>query len=421
MIPPAQLDAVRRVLSTGGRIAFPPALGEPDLVAHLPSLLGTNPTELVVPYRLRAGALTDLGPNVSIRAWFAGGQVDGLDYAPGLFDRLPRALGAGGDLPLDIAIVRLSPPNEDGLHNVGPCASVVGELVRAARVVVAEIDPDLPWAEGDTTVAAAEITLSVDAEQPLRLPPEAEPSPAAEADRRLAANVAALIPDGAHVQAGVGRTTQTLVSSLGDHRDLKVHTGLISPAIRELIESPAVDPRWVPRFGQAMGPASLMSYIDHNTRISFHSTRYMHDLSVISTFDRFYTVNSTLAVDLLGRLSSEGSARRPRAGLGGLVDFLVAGRAGNGANIIALRATTRSGSARIVDLLPSAEVSVPSYLVDYVVTEHGVADIRGATRGECAERIIALADPAHRDPLEESFRKLMSSGNGDAARSGELR
>jgi acyl-CoA hydrolase len=401
---------VRRIIEQGGRIAFPPTLGEPDLASRLPELVGTAPTEVLLPFRIRHEPIEFTQTNVRVRAWFGGGRVDGRDYSPGLFDRLPRLISSGA-MPLDTALIRVTPPNAEGMHNVGPAASVAKDLALAATNVIAEIDPDLPWAEGDTTFPASMVTASIDAEKPLQLPPESEHVAPSDTERRLAANVASLIPDGSFLQLGVGRTMQALVTGLSSHADLRLHTGLLNPGVRSLVESSAVDPDWTPRFGQALGPASLMQYIDHNRSVSFHSTRYIHSSRVIAGFDHFSSVNSALAVDLLGRCSSEGPVGRPRAGLGGLIDFLVAGRSAEaGATIIALRSTTSSGGSRVVPLLASAEVSVPTYLIEYIVTEWGVADIRYATRGECIERLIAIAHPDHRAWLAEASDDLMRTG-----------
>jgi acetyl-CoA hydrolase len=260
-------------------------------------------------------------------------------------------------------------------------------------------------------VPGALVTVTIDAEGPLPLPPEKEKREPLMSDDHLAANVAALIPDGAYVQVGVGSTAQALVRGLAGHHDLRLHTGLINSEIQDLLESPAVDQTWLPRFGQALGPKSLMRYVDHNKRLSFHSTRYIHDVARLVGYGRFFSINSTLEVDLFGRASSEGSVRRPSAGLGGVIDFMIAGRvASEGANIIALRSMSGSGESRIVPILKSSEVSVPSYLIDYVVTDWGVADLRAATRRECAERIIAIAHPKHRGYLDDSFRTMMTRG-----------
>jgi acetyl-CoA hydrolase len=397
------MDDVRSLMRRGGRIAFPPALGEPDLVADLPAMLGDATAEIVMPYRTRRASLT-FGPKVTLRALFGGRNVDGLDYAPVPYGRLPELIKPGGPLQVDIALVRLTPPSATGLHNVGPSATMTTELIRSARYVVAEIDPDLPWTEGDTVIPGSLLTLKVDAKEPLELPADDSTTEVADVKLRVAGNAASLVPDGSYLEVGVGSTAQAVVEGFRAHRDLRLHIGMLSASLKALLESDAVDPAWITPVGEAIGPASLMRFIDRNPRLKFSSARDLHDPLQLVRYDRFISVNSVLAVDLLGRAACEGEFHRPIGGLGGLTDFLLGGRLSReGQNILVLPSVTRAGASRVVSRLPSEEVSIPNFLVDFVVTEWGIASLRGATRRECAERLVGVAHPDKRVGLEEAF------------------
>jgi 4-hydroxybutyrate CoA-transferase len=395
----APRQAVAALLQKARRVAFPPALGEPDLVAELPHLLDGSPIELLVPYRTRRFSLDSLSLNISIRATFGGPGVHWNDYTPVQLSRVPELIGPSGPLAVDVALVRLSPADRDGRHNVGPSASLTSDLVQQASTVIAEIDPDLPITNGDTMVLERDITLQVDAAEPLELPSD-EQRRATEPETRLAEHVANLVPDGSYVEIGVGSTTGNIADALSSHTGLRLIAGLATPTISNLQAQGVLDDRWPIPVGEAYGPRSFMRFIERNPLLSFQSTRRVHNSRVLGSYPNFTAINGALAVDLLGRVACESSGPEARGGLGGLAEFLIAGRLSpGGINVVALTSTA-SGTSRIVHRLPTDLVSIPTFLTDYVVTEWGIADLRGATRSECRDRIAAIAHPRHRSDLE---------------------
>jgi acyl-CoA hydrolase len=396
------LEAARQLLRRGGRIAFPPGLGEPDIVAELPVLLaGADNADVLIPWRTRRQELT-FSPSVRIHALFPGGRANGTDYTPVSLNSLPTLIGRGGELALDVAVVRVGPQDSRGRHNVGPSATLTAELASVARAVIAEIDSELPKTCGTTYVPAERVTVAIEANQPLELPPEQRAVMYPAYHAKLAEHIAELIPNGAHIQFGLGNTAQALLTAFADHRSLRLHAGLLGASFFPLLESHALDRDWVIPVGEAFGPPSLMGYIDFNEGMDFQSTRTLHDPRGLATHGLFHTVNSVLSVDLLGRASCEGSALEPVGGIGGLTGFLEGARLSEGGrNILVLASTTRTGRSRIVARLPSEEVSIPTYLIDCVATEWGVASFRGANRREIAERLIAIAHPDTRADLEK--------------------
>jgi acyl-CoA hydrolase len=399
----AGLEAARHLLRRGGRIAFPPAMGEPDLAAELPRMLAGVQAEVLHGYRTRRAAL-DFDSGIRRRVVFGAGRASGLDYAPMAYGSLPKLIRPGGPLAIDVAIVRVAPADAAGIHNVGPSATMTADIALAARALIAEIDPDLPRTCGKTGVPADLVTIFIESRQPLELPATGRPNAAQEAHSRMAAHVAELVPDGAHVEFGMGSVAQAIATGLRDHRKLRIHAGLLGPALVSLLESDAVDCDWVVPVGEAIGPGSLMSYIHRNQRLDFQSTSRLHDFRDLGQHEEFYTINSVLAVDLLGRAGCEGELLRPAGGIGGLAEFLEGGRRSTkGRNLLVISSRRRNGRSRIVPLLPSEEVSIPTYLVDHVITEWGAADLRGATRREIAERLISIAHPEDRSKLADEF------------------
>ena len=404
------VQAARALLKRGGRITFPPALGEPDLVADLPELVGNAEAELLLPYRTRRAPLEGFGPSVKVRALFGSSRIDPLGYAPILYGRLPGLIARGGLLEVDVALVRVSPPDANGLHNVGPSASISGDLIRSARAVIAEIDPDLPRTRGDTLVPGSLLTVKVDARRPLELPSDEGPMSSSGTAEALGDNLASLVQDGAVLQIGIGSALHGCIHGLRRLRGLRVVSGLLSNSIQDLLESDAVDAAWAPVVGEAIGPASLMKFIDRNEKLRFESGRVIHNPLKLARFEKLVTINSAIQVDLLGRIACEGFSNRLVAGVGGLIDFLMGGHlAPGGCNVIALPSLSSSGQSRIVARLPSEQVSVPPYLIDYIVTEWGVADMRVATRKEAASRLTEIAHPNSRASLSAEFAELAAA------------
>lgn len=382
-------------LAGGGRIAFPPALGEPELTAWLVERLPDRPdVEVLQPYRTRTD---DLGvpPQVRLRAHFGGAAVDRSAYAPIRYGRLAKAIRPGGPLEVDVALVRVSPPDAAGRHSVGPSTTLTGPLVRSARLVVAEVHPELPRTCGPgSLVDGSDLDLVIDADRELSLPAE-RPAVASEQADRIARYVATLVPDDVTVQVGLGRNAQALLGALRGRRRLRLLCGMLSDELVSLIESGDVDRNEPTVVGEAIGGPGLMAYIDGNEGLSFETSQTLHHPGVLARHPRFVTINSVVEVDLLGRANCEFVGDRVVGGLGGLTDFLEAGvLSDEGGNILVVPTDPRTGQVRIVDELDSADVSVARSHVDHVVTEFGIADLRGATTAETRERLLAVAGSA---------------------------
>lgn len=350
-------------------------------------------------------------PNVSFRSFGAMGRAAAL-WSSGRLDVVPihysalDAAFASGDLKADVVLLQVAPPSEgrSGL-SLGHANDYVAQAARHARCVIAEVNPAVPW----THDAQLPEDIAFHALVAPRHPPvEIPSSPIGAAERAIAGHVAALVPDGATLQIGIGATPDAVLLGLSQHRDLGIHSGMIGDRVAELIEQGVITnarksiDAGLTVTNAVFGTGRVRGLVDHNPAVRVRPTSYTHDRHVLGTIDSFIAVNSAVEVDLAGQVNAERAGENYVGGTGGLLDFARAARASRrGRAIIALPATARRGTiSRIVPRLSS--VTMPSSDADVVVTEHGAADLRGVDLAERARRMISIADPKFRDELAHS-------------------
>jgi acyl-CoA hydrolase len=307
---------------------------------------------------------------------------------------------ASGAQKADVVLIQLAAPLRGGL-SFGLANDYLVAAARRARVVVAEINPDVPWTHGAEVPADFPLGLCVQAAYP---PLDIAPASLSETEKQIAAHVAGLVPNGAVLEFGVGAVPDAILAGLTQHRDLGIHSGLLTERALDLIESGAVTnaqktfDRGVTVANILFGTARLRAFAHDNAAIRVAPPSYTHGLSVLRRVDNFTAINSAIEIDLAGRINSETADGSYLGGLGGLPDFIAgANAAAGGRAIIALPATARTGQSRIVPEVPT--VSVEADAADMVVTEWGVAELRGCDRSERARRMIAIAAPQFRDAL----------------------
>ena len=315
------------------------------------------------------------------------------------------ALVRSGAIRVDVLLLRAKPHPKRGYFTVGVMADFVPALVAAARCVIAEVDERLPVTAQDALVAASDIDVLTQCDADEILLPDPEPE---EVDKRVAAHVAALIPDGATIQVGVGGLPVAVCRALGNHRDLGVHSGVISDVIVDLVEQGVVTNarkgidvgRTVT--GGLFGSRRLMDFADGNDTLEMRSSEYTHNQQVLARVQNLYAINSGIEVDLTGNVNSEVAAGRYLGAIGGQVDFVRGAFASPGGRaIIALSSTTPDGKhSRIVASLEGRPVTTPRADADIVVTEYGVADLRGRSFSERTQRLRMIAHPDFRDRLQ---------------------
>ena len=342
-----------------------------------------------------------LGENV--REAVAAGRAD---YTPIFLSEI-EGLFEHGELPLDVVLMQVSPPDAHGYMSLGTTVDCTLTAVRCARTVIAEVNPRMPRTHGDTFVHISQITALVETDHPLL---EMQAEPFTDLHLRVARHVASLIPDGATLQTGIGGIPEAVLACLEDKRDLGIHTEMVPDGVIELMERGVINgARKTLLRGKAvaafvLGTQRLFDFIHENPGFEFRLIQFTNDPFVVARNDRMVAINSAIQVDLTGQVCADSMGTRPYSGFGGQLDFIRgAARSKGGVPIIALPATAKKGAvSRIVPVLdPGAGVVTSRADVHYVVTEHGVAYLHGKSLRERAEALIRIADPRYRQELED--------------------
>jgi len=330
-----------------------------------------------------------------------------LTLLPCHYSALQRWMQSG-HIPVDVVFVQLSPPGPDGTHSLGYSNDYLPTAMKKARVVIAEINEHVPWTHLDAPIDPDLIDIAIETS---RLPPALTPAKPRDLDRAIASHIAGVIEDGATLQYGIGSIPAALLASLSGHKDLGLHSGLLSPEVIALHESGVITNRRKPinpgvSVGtMAVGGMSMNGFLHDNPQIELHQTQSTHGAASLSQIDNLVAINSALEVDLFGQVNAEQVGDRYLGAIGGQVDYMhAANTAPNGLSIIAMPASMgKSGGSRITPKLNGPFVTTCRTDVDLVVTEFGVADLRGKNVARRAEALIAIASPDHQDELARSM------------------
>jgi acyl-CoA hydrolase len=347
-----------------------------------------------------------LGSNV--REAVAAGRAD---YTPIMLGEIERLFGTG-ELPLDVVLMQLSPPDEYGFMSLGVGVDCTLNAARSARHVIAEVNHRMPRVLGDSFLHVSKVEAIVETDRPLL---ELKPEPFTELQARIGEHVASLIPDGATLQVGIGGIPSAVLACLGDKRDLGIHSEMCSDGVIPLIEAGVINGerktlhRGKVVVGFVLGTEKLFRFIHENPIFELHPTQYTNDPFVIAQNERMVAINSAIQVDLTGQVCADSIGTQPYSGFGGQLDFIRgAARSKGGKPIIALPSTARDGMvSRIAPVLdPGAGVVTTRADVHYVATEFGVAYLHGKTLRQRAEALIAIAHPKFRDELYDFAAKV---------------
>ena len=317
-----------------------------------------------------------------------------------------------GQLRVDVVLIHVKPLLAGGF-SLGVICDFTQVMIRRARVVIALVNPALPTMGGDACVDSADIDLLVESDERIIDMPDPEPS---AVERDVAKQVAALIPDRATVQLGVGTLPAAVAQALANHRDLGVHSGVVSDVLVDLVERGVVTNAYKLQYagqtvtGGLFGTQRLRDFAEQSGLIAMRNAEYTHSLAVAGALPKFHTINSAIEIDLSGQVNAEVAGGRYLGAVGGQVDFVRAGVASpGGRSIIAFPSATPDGKhSRIVASLGVRPVTTARSEVDVIVTEFGVAHLRGCSLSERAQRLIAIAHPDHRELLS---RELFDSPN----------
>ena len=323
-----------------------------------------------------------------------------LDILPCHYSQL-RKLIASRRLKVDVLLLQLAPANERGEYSFSIAHEYLIPALDAARIVIAEVNEHAPWTYGERALLEADIDYIVrTARQPLEL---VHPRPDA-IEQAIARQVAALIEDGATLQFGLGALPEAILAQLADRRDLGVHSGAIGDQVATLMQAGAItnarksiDPG-VSVAGIMFGSKRLHDFAHRNPQLQFRSSDYTHGPDVLAQIERFTALNSAVEVDLSGQINAEVAAGVYVGAVGGAVDFLRAAQHSKGGLPIVALPSTAGRHSRIVAKL-NGPVSTPRSDAGIIVTEYGVADLRGAGLAERARRMLAIAHPEQRERL----------------------
>jgi acyl-CoA hydrolase/GNAT superfamily N-acetyltransferase len=375
-----------------------------NTVVHLLTLGPAPYTEPRYARAFRHNAIF-IGPNV--REAVDAGRAD---YTPVFLSQIP-GLMRSRRLPIDVALIQVSPPDRFGYVNLGVSVDVVLAAVETARLVIAEVNPRMPVLHGDGFVHVDRIHAWVPVERPiLAVPREAVDDTALEIGR----HVAKLVEDRATLQVGIGGIPDAVLRALSNKKDLGVWSEMISDGVMDLVRNgnitgrhKTMDPGKVSA-SFTFGTQLLYDFVDDNPAFSFHASDRINDPMEVARQHRMVAINSALAVDLTGQVCADSIGARFYSGIGGQVDFIRgAGMCPGGKPIIAMRSTAKNGEvSRVVAALDAGAGVVTSRGdVRYVVTEHGVADLQGKSVRERAMALLALAHPDHRGELLERAKQ----------------
>lgn len=336
------------------------------------------------------------------------------DFTPCFLSEIPD-LFRTGRLPLDVALIQVSPPDEHGFCSFGVEIGVTKPAAQSAKLVIAEVNQQMPRTLGDAFIHVSKLNVIVPVDYPL---PEAHLASSDPITERIADHVASLIPDAATLQTGIGAIPDAVLKRLNNHKDLGIHTELFSDGVIDLVnrgiingEKKSFHPGKIVA-GFMLGSQRLYQFVHDNPLVEMHPSDYVNDPFNVAQNDRMVAINSAIEVDLTGQVCADSIGTRFYSGVGGQVDFIYgASRSKGGVPIIALpsQLMKKDGAAlsKIVPTLKTgAGVVTTRNHVHYVVTEHGVADLYGKTIAQRAQALIAIAAPEFREALEKQAREF---------------
>lgn len=417
--------AVRAIKSgdrvfVGGNASVPQTLLS-ALVEYAPNL---QDVEICQALSIRPTGLTspEMAGHLRVNSMFIGADVrkavqEGqADFTPVLLSEFPL-LFKNGFLPLDVALVQISLPDEHGYCSFGVEVGLTKSAAESAKIIIAEVNPQMPRTLGDSFIHISKLNhiVPVDYQIPeIHMADERK----SEITDKIAAHIAELIPNGATMQMGIGAIPDAVLKHLYQKRDLGIHSELFSNGVIGLVEAGVVTNAHKTLHtgkiigGFVLGTQELYHWVDNNPLIELHPTEYVNDPFVIAQNERMVAINSAIEVDLTGQICADSIGTKLYSGVGGQLDFIYgASRSKGGVPVIALpsTATLRDGTCmtRITAMLkPGAGVVTSRNHVRYVVTEYGVADLYGKSIRQRSEQLINIAHPDFRADLIEQAKKL---------------
>lgn len=344
----------------------------------------------------------------AVRGWVNEGYAT---TTPRFFGQVP-ILFRDGTIKLDVAFINCSMPDAEGNVSLGVSTDLTPSAVECAKIIIAQINPMMPFTYGDSVIHISKIDALVKVDDPLAETPDMKP---AEAELAIGRYIAEHIMDGSTLQIGVGTIPNAVLYSLGSHKHLGIHTEALTDGMVDLIESGVVDNSkkhvepGVSVASLALGTRRLYDFIDHNRSLLFRDISWVNDPFIISQNRNMVAINSCLEIDLSGQVCADSIGTRIYSGVGGQHDFVYgSSRSVGGQSFIAMLSTTSKGENKIKPILtPGAGVVTTRFQTNWVVTEYGAVNLRGRNMVDRARLLISIAAPQFREELDrEAYRML---------------
>lgn len=312
-----------------------------------------------------------------------------------------------GILPLDCAIIQVSPPDKHGFCSLGTSVDVTIPAIECTKIVIAQVNPRVPRTHGDGYIHVSQIDAAIEVDRPLHTSTAVEPT---EIEKKIGYHVAQLVEDGATLQMGIGAIPDVVLQNLTNHKDLGIHTEMFADGILPLIEKGVVNnSKKVVKTGKtvtcfSMGSQKLYDFLDDNPLVHFKETAYTNDTAIIRQNPKVTAINSAIEISLTGQVCADTIGTMQYSGVGGQMDFIRGAALSKGGKpIIAMPSVTRKGVSKIVPYLrEGAGVTTTRAHVQYVATEYGVVNLFGKNLRERTAALISIAHPDHREALERA-------------------
>ena len=412
-------DAVS-VIKDGDRVVFGHAVGEPIIFQRTMAQMAQQFHNVEVAHMVYLGSGEYLQPGMEDHfrhnALFVGGPArkaiaeNRADYTPAFFSDVPHMF-RNGELPVDVFAFTCSPPDERGYISISLSCDYGWQAAKSAKTVIAEVNPNMPRTFGESFIHVTDIDGFLLSWEPL---PEAKPPRITEEDKKIGKYIADLVHDGDCLQLGIGAVPDAVCSFLGDKKNLGLHSEMFSDGVLPLFEKGVINGSCKQRdVGRAcvtflMGSRKLYDFVNNNPMIQMMPVDVCNNPAIISQNDNVVSINSCVQVDLQGQVCAEAIGLKQISGIGGQMDFVRgANLSKGGRSIIALHSTTKdeSESKIVTTITTGGPVTTSRCDVNYIVTEYGVAQLRGQTLRERAKRLIAIAHPKFRAELAEEYAK----------------
>lgn len=410
-------------IKSGNRVVFGHAAGEPivladELVRQKDRLTNVEIVHMV-PLRECQYCLPEMKQHFYHNSLFAGAgarqaiREGRADYTPVFFSEIPR-LFRDNILPVDVALIQLSPPDENGYLSFGVSVDYTMQAAKSSKIVIAEVNKQMPRTYG-AYIHISEVDYIIETDRPLIEIPLLKIT---RIEENIGRNIASLVPDRANLQLGIGGIPDAALKFLTEKKDLGIHTEMFSDGVVELYEKGVVTNKcnnlnpgkFIATF--LMGTKKLYQFVDNNPNVEMHPVDYTNNVMIAGKVNNLISINSALQIDLFGQVCADTLGYQQYSGVGGQVDFVRASSLSpGGKSIIALPSTNKKKTiSRIVSKLSEgACVTTSRNDVHYVVTEYGITNLRGRSIRQRAEALINIAHPDFRDQLKKDFNKIFIS------------